>query len=77
LSVFGVKDQLWASETRVTYQGGDDFSQVVVSDGPPREARGAKLTSAPRQVVKRSFLVRTFFDLGNSDGSAQPDVEQL
>ncbi len=64
LSMYEKDGQLWANETKVHYKGGDDASQVFVSNGPPAEAENARLIAPPREQIKKSFSIRTFFGLG-------------
>ncbi len=61
LSLFDAEGQLWSNETKVSYKGSDMVSQVSVSSGAPREAPGATLRSGPREHLRRSFGIKTFF----------------
>ena len=65
LSLYSHERQLWANETKVTYRGGADMSQVSVSSGAPKEASEAVLVSHPRELIKKSFSMRTFFSWGS------------
>ena len=65
LSLYLQNEQLWANETKVAYRGGADMSQVSVSSGAPKEAIDATLIGHPRNLIKKSFSMRTFFSWGS------------
>jgi len=60
LSLFHDGGQLWAGETRMTYKGRTDVSEVSYSQSAPKEAKKSKLISEPRTRVKKSITARTF-----------------
>lgn len=66
-SLFHFEGRLWSDETRVTYQGGGDFSRLQWSGKPPPEAPDALLFTSPRQVSPRGLTAWTFehFQSGN------------
>jgi hypothetical protein len=67
LSLYDKDDQLWANETKVSYKGGNDLSQVSIISGPPREAEKASMINAAREITRKSFSIRTFFGLGSDE----------
>jgi hypothetical protein len=40
------------------------MSQISVVNGPPGESGKSKLVSSPREVLRKSFSMRTFFAWG-------------
>ncbi len=52
--------QLWSDETRVSYQGDDQFSQISVAGSAPQESGSSKLITSPRQTIKKSLAAKTF-----------------
>ena len=49
LAFYEGPDGLWTSEVRVTNTGPGAPERTEGAEGPPEEARGARLVSAPRQ----------------------------
>ena len=60
LSLFSHRQNLWADEARVTYQGLAEGSQIEVGGRSPEEAPGALLVTPPRTPSQKSFRARTF-----------------
>jgi hypothetical protein len=50
----------WGDETRVTYQGEAEGSQINMSGKPPPDAGDARLVASPRSPVQKGFRARTF-----------------
>lgn len=59
-SVFSDGQQLWADQIRINYKGKDAISEVKFSGKPPKQAPGAGLISSPRNIEKKSLLIKTF-----------------
>jgi hypothetical protein len=51
---------LWGDETRVTYQGSSEGSQVEMSGQAPPESLGGRLVVPPREPLQRGIRARTF-----------------
>lgn len=60
LSLFHLEGRIWADESRVRYQGGEEGSRIEMTGRPPEEAAGAALVSGPRTPVEKGFRARTF-----------------
>jgi hypothetical protein len=60
LSLFIDKEQLWADETKITYRGKSEISEVQVSGNAPKEAKTARLINEPQITQKKSFSAKTF-----------------
>lgn len=52
--------RLWGEETRVTYRGEAETSQVEMSGSAPAEAAGAIRVVPPRSPIVKGFRARTF-----------------
>lgn len=59
LSLYADERGLWTSEVRVTNSGPGAPERMEVSEGPPEEARGARLVAEPRERQKGGMLART------------------
>jgi len=60
LSIYRSGKSLWASETLVRYQGGENPSRISVKSGAPIEAAGATLIAGPREGSPATIVGRTF-----------------
>lgn len=61
LSIFSGDRGFWADVTRVSFQGGEEGSDVHVTGRAPEEAgSGAVRVAAPREPVSRGFRAWTF-----------------
>lgn len=60
LSIFEHHKRLWSDEMKIVHEGGDNYSDLVVSGKPPADASTATLISGPRNPVKKGIAVRTF-----------------
>lgn len=60
LSLFQSDGRFWADETRVTYQGEAEGSQIDMAGKSPPEAAGAPRVTPPRTPALRTFRARTF-----------------
>lgn len=60
LSLYQNGEDLWANDTRISFRGSEDASQVTVASGPPVEVPEAKLITRPRSELRRGFTIRTF-----------------
>lgn len=60
LSLFSQDGFLWSDETRISYQGGGEYTKLKWSGGPPQEAADAKLVSGPRTPMKTGLSAWTF-----------------
>ncbi len=63
LDLYENGERFWAGETQVNYQGGDTPSEVRNVPGAPPEAKGGKLKTKARQIIKENFAARTFRSL--------------
>jgi hypothetical protein len=59
LSLFSDGGRLWADETRVRYDGGDEGSDIDMSGKPPAEAPDAVQVATARSPVPRGFRAGT------------------
>lgn len=61
LSLFAEETgRFWGDETRVTYRGESEGSDIDISGRPPAEAEGARRAALPRSPLPRGFRARTF-----------------
>ena len=60
LSIYRSGKSLWASETLVRYQGGENPSRISVKSGAPVEAGGSTLIAGPRAGGPATLVGRTF-----------------
>lgn len=60
LKIFLHSNELWADETRITYQGEEQHSEINMSGRLPKGMKNGKLLSAPRKPIQRSLATRTF-----------------
>ncbi len=60
LKIFSYKDELWADETRIVYQGEEQNSDISMSGRLPKGMGNAELISPPRKPIQRSLATRTF-----------------
>ncbi len=60
LTLFAKGSELWADESRVSYQGDEEASHIEMTGKPPVEAKGARLVAGPREPVLRGLRARTF-----------------
>lgn len=60
LKMFLYKDELWADETRIVYQGEEQHSEISMSGKLPKSMEKGKLLSAPRKPIQKSLATRTF-----------------
>jgi hypothetical protein len=66
LRIYQEEKFLWSSETRVSYRGGGQVSQVEALAGHPSDSKGAELLTMPLKSERKSAIGRTFgqiFDL--------------
>lgn len=68
LTLFTFKNQLWANETKTSYRGQAEGSEIEFSPKPPPDAPSAKLVSTPRIVTTKSFTAKTFASLKDLPG---------
>lgn len=60
LSIFMDAKSLWSDHMTIEYKGGNNFSDIIVSGKPPKEAKDATLIGTPRNPVRKGFAQRTF-----------------
>lgn len=60
LSMFLHKNQLWADETQIVYQGEDLHSDVIMTGKLQEGITRKQLISRPRKQVQKSLATRTF-----------------
>ncbi len=60
LSLFNHNGQIWSDETRVTYRGATDISEIEFSGKAPKEAKNATLISKPRKQAKKGIKAKFF-----------------
>lgn len=60
LSMFNNDKSLWSDHMTIQYKGGNNFSDIIVSGTPPKEAKNAVLAASPRNPVRKGFAQRTF-----------------
>lgn len=63
LSIFRSDGKLWANDTVIDFQGGQQPSKVAVRRGPPAEAVDADLMAPPRERASGSAIGRAFRSL--------------
>lgn len=64
LSVYATEDgSLWSESVELVRTEGSEMATLDLGRGAPREGKGAKRLSEPRQVAEKNFLVRAFTDL--------------
>ena len=60
LKIFLVGEELWADETRITYQGEEQNSEITMSGSLPKGIKKGKMISDPRKPIQKSLATRTF-----------------
>ncbi|MDZ7772773.1 MAG: DUF432 domain-containing protein [Balneolaceae bacterium] len=60
LKIFDMDGQLWSDEARISYQGAELNSDIVVSGRLPEDMPKGVLLAEPRRPVQRSLATRTF-----------------
>lgn len=60
LSLFYNNGQLWSDETKVTYKGAEEISEIEFSARAPREVKNAVLISKPREQAKKGIRAKFF-----------------
>lgn len=60
LSIFLKDNCFWSDETDINYHGEQQHSDISMTGKVPREAKGGKKITDPRNPAKRSLTVRTF-----------------
>ncbi|WP_020404249.1 DUF432 domain-containing protein [Gracilimonas tropica] len=60
LSIYNVKNELWADETRIVYQGEEQHSDVTMTGKLPAHLGKGEQITKPRHPISRSFATRTF-----------------
>jgi hypothetical protein len=60
LSMYEHRDELWADETRIIYQGEDLRSDVIMTGRLPEGIKKNQLLAKPRKQIKKSLATRTF-----------------
>lgn len=60
LKIFLYKNELWSDETRITYQGEEQHSDITMSGKLPKGMEQGELISTPRKPVQTSLATRTF-----------------
>jgi len=68
LTLFTLKNQLWANETKTSYRGQAEDSEIEFSPKPPPDAPSARLVSTPRATTTKSFTAKTFASLKDLPG---------
>lgn len=59
-TVYSDGQQLWSDQIRINYKGKDAISEVKFSGKPPKQVASAALISPPRNIEKKSLLIKTF-----------------
>lgn len=60
LKIFKYGDELWADETRITYQGEEQHSDITMSGKLPKGMEKGELINGPRKPIQKSLATRTF-----------------
>ncbi|SMO84508.1 hypothetical protein [Gracilimonas mengyeensis] len=60
LGIYRLKDEYWADETNIVYQGEEQHSDVTMSGKLPAKLGKGELISKPRNPVSKSLATRTF-----------------
>jgi hypothetical protein len=60
LSIFDVKSELWADETKIEYNGEEQHSDITMTGKLPANIGKGELMNKPRNPVSKSFATRTF-----------------
>lgn len=62
LGIYLIGEELWAGDTKITYHGEEQHSDITMLGNPPSEISGEprRQLSAPRQPVTGSLATRTF-----------------
>ncbi|MGD9899777.1 MAG: DUF432 domain-containing protein [Calditrichaceae bacterium] len=68
LSLYQDKEQLWAGDTSILYKGEQDSSQIDFPQGPPVDAKSAKLINTARVPSKKGLSIKTFSTLKDLPG---------
>ena len=77
LSLYAQGDNLWSNETKVSFYGGNDISQIKTRSGSPKEAEGATLLSSARVPARSGFRAKTFRALQNIGGAGIKLIEDM
>lgn len=68
LALFIDGTQLWGGETKISFHGIADGSEIDISAKVPNEIPKAKLINSARQEVNRGFRAKTFMNLKELPG---------
>lgn len=60
LSIFKGPKGMWADETKITYTGEDNLSEITMTGKTPSEIKDPVLLMKPRLPVRKNMAVRTF-----------------
>lgn len=60
LGIYSVKENYWADETKILYQGEEQHSEVKMTGKLPKSLEKGELISKPRNPISRSLATRTF-----------------
>ena len=60
LKIFLYGNELWADETRITYHGEEQYSDISMSGRLPKGMEKGELISSPRKPIQKSLATRTF-----------------
>jgi hypothetical protein len=77
LSIYASKEQLWASESKVSFHGGREVSQINTGKGAPKEAKEGVLLSSARNPERSGFRAKTFRALQSLSGIGMKFVEEI
>ena len=68
LSLFIHRGQLWSDETKISYKGLNEVSQIDLSGAAPMEVADAPRITAPRVPLKKGFAATSFRSLKDLPG---------
>ncbi len=68
LSLYMENNQLWAGDTSIIYKGEQEISQIEFPQGPPVDAKSAKLINTARITSKKGLSIKTFSTLKDLPG---------
>ncbi len=60
MSIYQKGNQLWANEMDIIHKGGKDFSEIMVTEKLPDQAKDAVLVSPARNPQRKGIAERTF-----------------
>ena len=56
--------RLWTEDIELVATAGNEFAEVSIAEGPPREIDGGELVASAREPQPKGFIVRAFGGLG-------------